>query len=158
MQIHIDDHLKKLSKTQRTKLKEGIRGVYSNPEITDENRKASLDTVFNSVHFPEGVDPYGSMLTRKYKEDEIHVSFTESKASKEKSERDELRQRLRDAIGRGSRDPLWIMYRKLKPHVQVPLPTPTEISQNTEMFSGLIHRMKPNDPIGIYFKKCLAEI
>lgn len=143
MQVIVDDARGKLSKTQREKLKAAVRRAYESSDETE----SLLKQAFGSIFYKEGDEPYADMRTSR-EETTVRVSFVD---------REELRQRLRASIrsGSGSRDKRWQMYQRIKPHVKMPLPTPTEIQDNRAMFEGLLRGMGENNPVGQYFATCL---
>lgn len=155
MNIYIDDPEKKLSKTQRQKIKDAMRAIYTSDKYNSSERKAYTDEVFKSIHYQEGTSPYIDMIVEDIKQDEIRIKFIDQTDTDKK--RKMLQRRLRDAVsgGQGSRKPEWIMYRRLRPLMKVPLPSPSEIKENSEMFKGLLDRMKGTEDIAEYFKMCL---
>lgn len=145
MRVVIKDDGKKLSPTQMKKLKDKVKDILQ--------KGGDVEEAFQSIYYPTGVTPYTSMHMKR-EDDLVTISF-----DAEEQRKADLRLRLKERLrgSRGTRDPKWAAYLSLKDRSRVPLPTPTEISQNASMFQGLVEKMNSSDAIREYFELCLDK-
>jgi len=154
MGIQIKDPLKILSKNQCEKMKLKIR-TYLKDANNNEDFVSFLESkILSEIHYSTK-QSYNKIEYENTEEDVIiNLSFFDPN-----SNRNKLRQqiKMKEYMRKNSNDEVssvWKMYYQLKSQLNLPIPDPDAIKENTAMYIEMLSKI-PNSKLKQYIEKCI---